>query len=92
MYEAYSDYQSMMNLAEEIITRCALAVHGKLTVDYQVDVVFGQLLELRILIRKGEILEFKICSSTQLDCKHGYFHSCLNKCLKSVFIDPNERK
>ncbi|KAK4260415.1 hypothetical protein QN277_003532 [Acacia crassicarpa] len=35
MYEAYSDYQSMMNLAEEIITRCALAVHGKLTVDYQ---------------------------------------------------------
>ncbi|XP_054784060.1 lysine--tRNA ligase, chloroplastic/mitochondrial-like isoform X2 [Prosopis cineraria] len=37
MYEAYSDYQSMMNLAEEIVTRCALAVHGKLTVDYQGD-------------------------------------------------------
>ncbi|XP_028807288.1 lysine--tRNA ligase, chloroplastic/mitochondrial [Neltuma alba] len=35
MYEAYSDYQSMMNLAEEIVTRCALAVHGKLTIDYQ---------------------------------------------------------
>lgn len=35
MYEAYTDYRSMMNLAEEIITRCALAVHGKLTVDYQ---------------------------------------------------------
>ncbi|XP_019163798.1 PREDICTED: lysine--tRNA ligase, chloroplastic/mitochondrial [Ipomoea nil] len=35
MYEAYSDYESMMNMAEEIITRCALAVHGKLTVDYQ---------------------------------------------------------
>ncbi|KAK2405890.1 lysine--tRNA ligase, cytoplasmic [Trifolium repens] len=35
MYEAYSDYQSMMNLAEEIVTQCALAVHGKLTVDYQ---------------------------------------------------------
>ncbi|KAK7341170.1 hypothetical protein VNO80_24095 [Phaseolus coccineus] len=35
MYEAYSDYQSMMSLAEEIVTRCALAVHGKLTVDYQ---------------------------------------------------------
>jgi len=39
MYEAYSDYQSMMSLAEEIVTRCALAVHGKLTVDYQVDAV-----------------------------------------------------
>ncbi|CAI8606716.1 unnamed protein product [Vicia faba] len=35
MYEAYSDYQSMMNLAEEIVTQCALAVHGKLTIDYQ---------------------------------------------------------
>ncbi|GAV68124.1 tRNA-synt_2 domain-containing protein/tRNA_anti domain-containing protein [Cephalotus follicularis] len=35
MYEAYSDYESMMNMAEEIVTRCALAVHGKLTIDYQ---------------------------------------------------------
>ncbi|XP_031481529.1 lysine--tRNA ligase, chloroplastic/mitochondrial [Nymphaea colorata] len=35
MYEAYSDYQNMMDMAEEIITRCALAVHGKLTIDYQ---------------------------------------------------------
>ncbi|OWM69288.1 hypothetical protein CDL15_Pgr025475 [Punica granatum] len=25
MYEAYSDYESMMNMAEEIVTRCALA-------------------------------------------------------------------
>ncbi|KAL5765270.1 hypothetical protein ACOSQ2_017864 [Xanthoceras sorbifolium] len=35
MYEAFSDYQSMMNMAEEIVTQCALAVHGKLTIDYQ---------------------------------------------------------
>ncbi|KAM7529509.1 hypothetical protein LguiB_032919 [Lonicera macranthoides] len=35
MYEAYSDYQSMMNMAEEIVTRCTLAVHGKLSVEYQ---------------------------------------------------------
>ncbi|XVF24679.1 hypothetical protein REPUB_Repub13aG0148100 [Reevesia pubescens] len=35
MYEAYSDYQTMMDMAEEIVTRCALAVHGKLTIDYQ---------------------------------------------------------
>lgn len=35
MYEAYSDYQSMMNMAEEIVIRCALAVHGKLAIDYQ---------------------------------------------------------
>ncbi|KAK9273843.1 hypothetical protein L1049_018655 [Liquidambar formosana] len=35
MYEAYSDYKSMMNMAEEIVTRCALAVQGKLTIDYQ---------------------------------------------------------
>ncbi|XP_019412790.1 PREDICTED: lysine--tRNA ligase, chloroplastic/mitochondrial [Lupinus angustifolius] len=35
MYEAYSDYQSMMNLSEEIVTRCALAINGKLTIDYQ---------------------------------------------------------
>lgn len=35
MYEAYSDYQSMMNLAEEIVTQCALVVHGKLNIDYQ---------------------------------------------------------
>lgn len=35
MYEAYSDYESMMNMAEEIVTQCALAVHGKLTIDYQ---------------------------------------------------------
>lgn len=36
MYEAYSDYQSMMNMAEEIVTQCALAVHGKLSIGYQV--------------------------------------------------------
>ncbi|XP_043708932.1 lysine--tRNA ligase, chloroplastic/mitochondrial isoform X2 [Telopea speciosissima] len=35
MYEAYSDYQSMMDMAEKIIVQCALAVHGKLTIDYQ---------------------------------------------------------
>ncbi|KAJ8760121.1 hypothetical protein K2173_010977 [Erythroxylum novogranatense] len=35
MYEAYSDYQSMMIMAEEIVTRCALAVCGKLTIEYQ---------------------------------------------------------
>ncbi|RVW48785.1 Lysine--tRNA ligase, chloroplastic/mitochondrial [Vitis vinifera] len=35
MYEAYSDYESMMNMAEEIVTQCALAVCGKLTIDYQ---------------------------------------------------------
>ncbi|MCL7044393.1 hypothetical protein MKW94_011170 [Papaver nudicaule] len=35
MYEAYSDYQSMMNMTEEIVVRCALAVQGKLIVDYQ---------------------------------------------------------
>ncbi|KAK6280227.1 hypothetical protein POUND7_020494 [Theobroma cacao] len=35
MYEAYSDYESMMDMAEEIVTRCALAVHGELTIDYQ---------------------------------------------------------
>ncbi|GER50694.1 lysine--tRNA ligase [Striga asiatica] len=35
MYEAYSDYESMMNMAEDIITRCALAVNGKLALDYQ---------------------------------------------------------
>ncbi|KAI8526418.1 hypothetical protein RHMOL_Rhmol13G0305900 [Rhododendron molle] len=35
MYEAYSDYQSMMNMAEEIVTQCALAVHGKLSIGYQ---------------------------------------------------------
>ncbi|XP_010500662.1 PREDICTED: lysine--tRNA ligase, chloroplastic/mitochondrial [Camelina sativa] len=35
MYEAYSDYQSMMDMAELIVTQCAMAVHGKLTIDYQ---------------------------------------------------------
>ncbi|KAI4340592.1 hypothetical protein MLD38_025411 [Melastoma candidum] len=35
MYETYSDYQSMMNMAEETVTRCALAVQNKLTIGYQ---------------------------------------------------------
>ncbi|KAG0454975.1 hypothetical protein HPP92_023889 [Vanilla planifolia] len=34
MYEALSDYQSMMEKAEEIITRCVLKVHGKLKINY----------------------------------------------------------
>ena len=38
MYEAYSDYQTMINMAEEIVTRCAVAVNGKLKIDYQVNV------------------------------------------------------
>lgn len=40
MYEAYSDYESMINMAEEIVTRCTLAIHGKLTIDYQVKMRF----------------------------------------------------
>lgn len=36
MYEAFSDYQSMMDMAELIVTGCAMAVNGKLTIDYQV--------------------------------------------------------
>ncbi|KAK3129363.1 hypothetical protein QOZ80_6BG0478440 [Eleusine coracana subsp. coracana] len=35
MYESYSDYESMMIMAEEIVTRCAIATHGKLKIDYQ---------------------------------------------------------
>lgn len=36
MYEAFSDYQNMMDMAERIVTGCAMAVNGKLTLDYQV--------------------------------------------------------
>ncbi|KNA11020.1 hypothetical protein SOVF_139070 [Spinacia oleracea] len=35
LYEAYSDYDSMMSMAEDIITQCALAAQGKLTIEYQ---------------------------------------------------------
>ncbi|CAN8259483.1 unnamed protein product [Cochlearia groenlandica] len=35
MYEAYSDYQNMMDMDELIVTQCAMSVHGKLTIDYQ---------------------------------------------------------
>lgn len=35
LYEAYSDYESMMTMAEDIITRCTLAVQGTLTIEYQ---------------------------------------------------------
>ncbi|KAK4791636.1 hypothetical protein SAY86_032049 [Trapa natans] len=29
------DYENMMNMTEEIVTQCALAVNGKLTIEYQ---------------------------------------------------------
>eukprot|EP00897_Mesotaenium_endlicherianum_P010868 jgi/Mesen1/980/ME000012S00520 len=35
MYQAYADYNDMMALAEELITRAALAVCGSLSVTYQ---------------------------------------------------------
>ncbi|KAG2606140.1 hypothetical protein PVAP13_4NG174500 [Panicum virgatum] len=35
MYEAYSDYESMMKMAEEIVVRCTMATHGKLKIDYR---------------------------------------------------------
>ncbi|BBN16850.1 lysyl-tRNA synthetase, class II [Marchantia polymorpha subsp. ruderalis] len=35
MYQAYADYHDMMNLAEDLVTRCAMAVNGKTTVTYQ---------------------------------------------------------
>ncbi|XP_073040233.1 lysine--tRNA ligase, chloroplastic/mitochondrial [Primulina eburnea] len=35
MYEAYSDYENMMNMTEDIIISCSLAVNGKLILDYQ---------------------------------------------------------
>ncbi|PKI61342.1 hypothetical protein CRG98_018244 [Punica granatum] len=47
MYEAYSDYESMMNMAEEIVTRCALAVNDKLTIEYQESLLYFLLTDLR---------------------------------------------
>lgn len=38
MYQAYADYYDMMDLAEELVTRCVLAIHGSLTVNYQVSI------------------------------------------------------
>lgn len=35
MYEAFSDYHSMMDKAEDILTRCVLRIHGELKFDYQ---------------------------------------------------------
>lgn len=35
VYEAYTDYESMINLAEELVIGCALAVNGKLNLNYQ---------------------------------------------------------
>lgn len=61
MYEAYSDYESMMNMAEEIVTRSALTVNGKLTVDYQVNWLRSPLLPafvLSYLLLKRHILFF----------------------------------
>lgn len=36
LYQAYADYHDMMNLAEELVVRCALAVNGNLSLQYQV--------------------------------------------------------
>lgn len=35
MYQAYADYTDMMDLAEELVTRCALAVCNTLQITYQ---------------------------------------------------------
>lgn len=50
MYEAYSDYESMMNMAEEIVTRSALAVNGKLIIDYQVSWFWSPLLPALVCV------------------------------------------
>lgn len=34
LYEAYSDFEGMMNLCEELISNACLAVHGTLSVEY----------------------------------------------------------
>lgn len=36
VYQAYADYFDMMDLIEEMVTACALAVRHTLTFDYQV--------------------------------------------------------
>lgn len=35
LYQAYADYDDMMNLAEEIVEKCALTVNGSLSLTYQ---------------------------------------------------------
>ncbi|KAG0563488.1 hypothetical protein KC19_8G035200 [Ceratodon purpureus] len=35
LYQAYADYHDMMNLAEELVERCALAVNGSTSITYQ---------------------------------------------------------
>ncbi|CAM6057127.1 unnamed protein product [Sphagnum tenellum] len=35
LYQAYADYRDMMNLVEDLVTRCSLAVNGSLCLQYQ---------------------------------------------------------
>jgi lysyl-tRNA synthetase class 2 len=42
-YQAYADYNDMMDLTEQLLRACALAVNGSTTVNYQgVDIDLGQ--------------------------------------------------
>ena len=37
IYQAYADYNDMMNIAEELITTCAIDCKGTENITYQVD-------------------------------------------------------
>jgi lysyl-tRNA synthetase class 2 len=48
LYQAYADYRDMMNLVEDLVTRCSLAVNGSLCLEYQVCWFYFQLWKLML--------------------------------------------
>lgn len=50
LYQAYADYHDMMNLAEELVVRCALAVNGNLSLQYQVGCNIPYFLDVHMFI------------------------------------------
>lgn len=87
MYEAYSDYESMINMAEEIVTRCALVVHGKLSINYQ-----GTEIDLKRPWRR-ETMHNLVKEATGIDfVAFGNDVDAAKEAAKEILVNGEERK
>eukprot|EP00252_Welwitschia_mirabilis_P017040 TRINITY_DN37890_c0_g1_i1.p1 TRINITY_DN37890_c0_g1~~TRINITY_DN37890_c0_g1_i1.p1 ORF type:complete len:592 (+),score=116.60 TRINITY_DN37890_c0_g1_i1:179-1954(+) len=93
VYEAYKDYESMMNLAEELVTQCAMAVNRSLSITYQGSTISLERPWKRAsmcdLVRKATGIDFKSFEQDVQAAKKATLDTLSNRLEKQDLMEIN---